>query len=326
VETTQLDDEGLRAAAAAAARLAGDATPELPDPAPGRPHDGYDPTAGSLSGLAEAVAGVPDARLTTAAGKIAIASARGARAYEQRSFAGARLAVGRGTIAAGATGLAGLDLGALAAELATFAGTGDPVDVAPGEYQAVLSPWAVASVLRRLSQRLDELAARRGARVVAPCINLSDSPRFPGTLPRSYDAEGTPKQPVPLIQDGVAHRQISHATGHAPSAGRTPVPEHLVLVGGGAADVAELAAGIERGLLLTDVGFAAAARVIEDGELGPPANDLRIAFDPFEILASTDALTARQRLVPTEDWRSIRVIGATVAPALRARAGIRVTG
>jgi predicted Zn-dependent protease len=62
---------------------------------------------------------------------------------------------------------------------------------------------------------------RVGTRVAAPCINLSDSPRFAATLPRSYDALGAPLAPAPLIQDGVLHRVLDR------------LPWHLVLVGGG---------------------------------------------------------------------------------------------
>ena len=356
VETTQVDDEGLRVAAAAAARLGGDRARELPEPAVGRPHEAYDPSAGSLAALAEAAstaspaasaevaatgarAGWADvatagriAWWTSAAGKIAIASTRGVRAYEQRSFAGVRLfGLGsgrrRGALTAAASGLAGIDFAGLVAELDALTGTGEPVDVAPGEHPVVLAPWAVAGVLERLSFQLHELVERRGTRVVAPCINLSDSPRFPGTLARSYDVEGMPKQPVPLIQDGVAHRGVDRATGHAPSLGERPRPEHLVLVGGGAADVAELAAGLGDGLLIGALepdGYVPGARVIAGGELGPPAKDFRVELDPLEVLAATDALTSRQRLVPSADWRSVRSIGAMVVPALRARAGIRV--
>src|SRR4051794_14173891 len=63
--TDRTDDEGLRAAAAAARVLAGRETPvqrpaRLPDPEPGRTHDGYDPRA--ITGperVAATVAGLP---------------------------------------------------------------------------------------------------------------------------------------------------------------------------------------------------------------------------------------------------------------------------
>ena len=88
------------------------------------------------------------------------------------------------------------------------------------------------------------LGGRLGTRVAAPAINLSDSPRFAGTLPRAFDAEGVPKAPLPLIQDGVAHRVVhdprsaaragdgARSTGHATAPGGSPfgpAPTNLVL-------------------------------------------------------------------------------------------------
>src|SRR4051794_23707105 len=75
VRTTETDDAGLAAAAAAARRLARDAA-ELPEPAPGRAHDGYDPSAVlDARQAAEIVAELPrGARWSSAAVKIAIAN------------------------------------------------------------------------------------------------------------------------------------------------------------------------------------------------------------------------------------------------------------
>ncbi len=136
---------------------------------------------------------------------------------------------------------------------------------------------------------------------------------------------------MPLIQDGVAHRVVHSAstgatTGHATRPGDPrPRPEHLVLVGGGAAGIVEPAAGMDHGLLITDLhGWRArGVRVIAGGQIGPGARDLRVDVDPIAVLAATDALTARQRLVP-QRATSARTIGATVCPALRARGGVTV--
>jgi predicted Zn-dependent protease len=185
--------------------------------------------------------------------------------------------------------------------------------------------------------------AALGKRIVAPAINLSDSPRFTGTLPRSYDAEGAPVQPLPLIQDGVAHRAVYDATtaaregavttGHAtrPAGFGIPQPRNLVLVGGGAADVAELAAAIEDGLLIASLHrlggdrlHARGVRRIARGRLGAPAPDLAVRADLFDVLAATEALTARQWLVPAALMRSPRETSAAVVPALRARSGVHV--
>jgi PmbA/TldA metallopeptidase C-terminal domain len=354
--TDDLSDDGLRAAARAAAGLPGPRwPPEMPDPAPGRAHDGYDPAAAGMGPepAAAAIAPLPaGTHWRSAAAKLAIASTRGVRAYEQRSFAELVLAVtaaGRPVhIGAAAPGPAGLDADALAAEFLAMAGEGAPgAPVPAGERPVVLGPWAVAMLLEVAAWQFSGAAAGRftgalGKRLVAPAVNLSDSPRFSGTLPRSYDAEGSPVQPLPLIQDGVAHRAVHDATtaaragtattGHAtrPAGFGAPRPRNLVLVGGGAAGVAELAAGIDDGLLIASLHRlgggdrlqARGVRRIAHGELGPPAPDVAVRADLFDVLAATDALTARQWLVPAAPMRSPRDASAAVVPALRARSGV----
>ena len=142
----------------------------------------------------------------------------------------------------------------------------------------MLGPWAVAEVLRRAAVAFggpeSPLGGRLGTRVAAPAINLSDSPRFAATLPRSFDATGVPRQPLPLIQDGVAHRFAGPGTGHALAAGGIggTLPEHLVLVGGGAADLAELAAPIEVGLLIPRSRSTAAGRSASAARRSPRAS------------------------------------------------------
>jgi predicted Zn-dependent protease len=348
--TTDLTAPGLeRAAAAASAHAELDREPQdarrLPDPAQGRAHDGWDPAVLQLdpAELATDLAGFAGdglaIELRAGAARVAIASTRGVAAFEQRTFASAEVhAPGRPQAAA--IGPAGLDLAALAADARHGFHEGAPQSAEPGEPPVVLGHVAVAQLLEALKPELagaeSLLAAHRGSRIVAPCVNLSDSPRFPGTLPRSYDAEGVPREPVPLIQDGVAHRAVADtasgaSTGHATRPGHAePWPDHLVLVGGGAADIAELAAPIELGLLVpaflqTEHGWLLdGAQLIEAGEPTWAVNGVA-DVDPLAVLAATEALTAGQRLVPTDDDSAL-TIGATLAPALRARGGVTIVG
>jgi predicted Zn-dependent protease len=191
--------------------------------------------------------------------------------------------------------------------------------------------------------------------VAAAAINLSDSPRFRRTLPRAFDAEGVAKAPLPLIQDGVAHR-VAHdtrsaalagggarSTGHALSpggGGSGPVPTNLVLVGGGAADVDELAAPIERGIYVTRLWYVNTVRpkhtlvtgmtrdgtfLIEDGRIGRPLRDVRVTDSVLRLLDRTDALAAQPRLVSEGEFYGRRYASGVVCPALRVR-GLRVTG
>jgi predicted Zn-dependent protease len=270
------------------------------------------------------------------------------RAYEERSFVDVRVRRHNGPgrsleLTATRAKLADVDAGALGNEAGELLGAGDAVAIEPGEYAVVLGPWAVAEVLRRAALAFggprSPLSDRLGQRVAAPSINLSDSPRFAVTLPRSYDAEGSPCQPLPLIQDGVAHRLAGTGTGHAlrPGGVGGTAPEHLVLVGGGATDLADLAAPVEHGLLIPALSvygawvlgrrgaaLAEGVRIIRNGELVEPAPNVTVTFEPFELLERTQALTARQRTVPPPVQRSARTASATVAPGARFAGGLFV--
>jgi predicted Zn-dependent protease len=199
------------------------------------------------------------------------------------------------------------------------------------------------------------LAGRLGSRVAASAINLSDSPRFARTLPRAFDAEGVPKGPVPLIQDGVAHRVVhdtrsaARAGGGARSTGHAlppdmdadgPEPVNLVLVGGGAAGEDELAAPIERGLYVTRLWYVNVVRqretlltgttrdgtfLIEDGRIARPLRDVRFTDSALRILEATEALTAATQLVAEPELYGRRLATGVVCPALRA-GDFRVTG
>jgi len=349
--TTDVGEAGLAAAAAAAAAHAGlDGDPmgarHLRDPAEARPHRGWDPAVPGLeaAAVADELAAVAGTELEiewrAGAGRVAIASSRGIDAAEQRSFALAEAAA-PGHPAAAAIGPAGVDVAALLAEARAGFHEGAPLPADLGDYPVVLGPIAVAQVLEALKPDLAgpdaALAARRGTRVAAAAINLSDSPRHPGTLPRALDAEGVPRCPVPLIQDGIAHRVVldtasGASTGHATRPGHAdPWPDHLVLVGGGADDEDALCAPLQLGLhipafLLTAEGGwrLDGARIVEGGRRTDAATGLA-DVDPLAVLGATEALTARQRLVPTDDDSAI-TIGATLCPALRARSGLTMVG
>ncbi len=350
VLTTALDDEGLSLAARGAERLAERAEgehPGLPGPLPGRAHDGWDPSAlrTDPAELALELGGEVSVSLSVWAARTAIVSTTGVHAFEQRSRA-ARFENGLEQIA-----LRLQDLPAV--EQPPIASGSEAVK--PGEYAAVLGHDAVALALRPFGHHLfspsGALATRLGTRIVAPCVSLSESPRYPGTLPRSYDAEGVPRQPVPLIQDGVAHRTVqdtasaaraggaARSTGHASESGlrRTPAADHLVLVGGGAADVEELAAPLAAGLYvralhwrcIDSAGHVRAlthgARRILDGRLGAALAPQTVEFDTVELFAAAQALTMAQRTLPAGPAdRSARTAGATVCPAVRFGGGLRV--
>jgi predicted Zn-dependent protease len=346
-----------RAVALAAARAAGPGPhPGPAPPAMARAHDGFDPAAGSVSAatLLGALAAVgDDGELAVRARWTALAASTGLRAADATSEARARLrAPGAGTAAGAAVGLGALALERLALLAGRRGVAADGHAPAPGgEVAAVLAPEALAELLRALAAVAfnglrhaaaeGALCGRLGTRVATPAVNLSDSPRFGGTLPAAFDAEGVPKSPLPLIQDGVAHRVVhdrrsaavagggADSTGHALAAGGAPggpEPRNLVLVGGGTASEEELTAVVGEGvyaaglagLHVLDASRAEVlavldgARRIERGTLGAPVGPLLLRDSALEALGRVEALTARPRLVGTG-------ARAIVCPAARIR-------
>jgi len=387
--TNAQDDEALAAcgrraaeAAEAAARAGGPGPyPGLPAGSLARAHQGHDPETArldpALGGAAleaafEAAAerGV-EAHGTWTVGEVehAVASSAGAAADERVTDAFMKVVCiaprGRSGYASGAAVAVGdLDpaaLGARAAELA--ASPGEPAALGAGEYPVVFEPPAVGELLELLgrcafngllhAEGQGALAGRLGTRVAAPAINLSDSPRYRSTLPRSFDAEGVPKHPLPLLQDGVAHAVVhdtasaalagGSSTGHASAAGGDPsgpMPSNLVMAGGGAAGAAELARPIERGLYVTRLWYGNVVRadealvtavsrdgtfLIEDGEITRPAADMRLTDGALAILASVQALGSRVELVSDGELYGRRFARGSVCPALCC-AAVRFTG
>jgi PmbA protein len=390
--TNRDDDDALRGAARRAAdaadaalRAAGHAGdhPGLPELPPAhRPHHGYDPTTARIdpapggAALRDAFAVAAEHGVeafgtwTCGAVDTAIASTRGIAALDRVTDAYMKVvcrdARGRsGWDAQAAVGVDAIDATAGARRSAAKVVGGEPAELPPGEYPVVLDADAVGGLLGMLgwlafnglahAEGRAALDGRLGTRVAAPAINLSDSPRFPGTWPRAFDFEGVAKAPLPLIQDGVAHRVVHDSrsaalagggavsTGHALAPGgdpQGPAPTNLVLMGGGAADVAELAAPIERGIYVTRLWYLNVVHpkqtlltgttrdgtfLIEHGQITRPLRDVRFTDSVLRILEATEALTGSPRLVSEAEYYGRRFATGTVCPALRA-GGFRVTG
>jgi PmbA protein len=226
----------------------------------------------------------------------------------------------------------------------------------PGTYPVVLAPAAVAEMLDWLAftafnglahaEGRGALVGKLGTRVAAASIHLADAPRYRRTLPRAFDAEGVPKRPLPLIQDGVAMGVVhdtrsaalvedAHSTGHALAPGGSswgPLPTNMVLIGGGARDEAELCEPIERGVYVTRLWYTNVIRpnetlitgvtrdgtfLIEDGTIAAPLEDVRLTDSVLNVLERTEALTGRHKLWSEGEFYGRRFAAGTLAPAIR---------
>jgi PmbA protein len=246
---------------------------------------------------------------------------------------------------------------------AKAAAAGEPVELPPGEYPVVMEPQAVGWLIDLLggtalnglahAEGRGALTGRLGEAVAAPSVNLVDSPGAAATLPRAFDAEGVPKRPTALIQDGIARAVVhdlrsaalagAESTGHAIAPGGDhwgPHPVNLVMAGGGAADLDELCAPVERGVYVTRLWYANVVRpketmitavtrdgtfLIEDGRVTRPLRDLRLTDSLLGILSRVSELTSRQELSSEGEFYGRRFAYGVVSPGMRADA-VRFTG
>jgi predicted Zn-dependent protease len=373
----ELADCARRAAAAAeaGARSGGDgAYPGFPAPVAPRAHEGFDlatarldPKAGGAqleAAFAMCAEHGVQAHGTWTAGDVAtaVASSAGVAVADRTTDAFMKVTAiapsGRSgyveRTAAAVGDVDGRSIARAAAEKAAF--PGEPARLPPGEYPVVLEADAVGDLLAWLghmaanglayAEGRSAFCDRLGRRVAAARINLADSPRFARTLPRAFDAEGVPKAPLPLIQDGVAHRVVhdtrsaalcgAESTGHALAPGGDgsgPDPTNLVLMGGGAADEAELCRPIERGVYVTRLWYTNPVRpketlltgvtrdgtfLIEDGKVSRPLQDMRMTDSVLGILDRCEDLGSRPRLVSEGEFYGRRFAAGVVCPPLRA--------
>ena len=334
-----------------------------------------DPTAAGAA-LATAFAGAAEHGLeaygiwTAGAVQTAIAATTGLRCEDRVTDAFMKVVciddAGRSGYAAGsATRVAGIDAAALTASAASKVRTDEPATLGPGAYPVVLDHDAVGVMLDMLgwvafdglahAEGRGALVGRLGTRVAAPAITLTDAPQHPQTIPHAFDFEGVPKADVPLIQDGVARRVVhdtrsaalagggARSTGHALAPGGAPGgpgPTNLVLAGGTAASVDELAAPIERGIYVTRLWYLNVVHertatltgvtrdgtfLIEDGRIARPLRDVRFTDSALRLLDATEALTETQRLASEGEFYGTRFAAGVVCPALRA-SEFRITG
>lgn len=356
-ETNSLADGAVREAVGHAARLAQLVRPTegfrtLPGPAPVRSVDAWDDEVAGLpaprrAGAVAAIVETADdhhlrasGAVAAAARELAVGNSLGVRAYHP--FTAAQLSVVMDS--GDSTGYAhrisyraeDLDPVAAAREAAwRCLEARGPRPAEPGEYEVVLEPYAVATLMtylgrlafgaRAYQEGRSALSGRMGHQVAGPALDLWDDGRDPGGLPVPFDYEGVPKRRVDLLRAGVAaglcHDSLTagragrESTGHAApaSAGRGggPGPRHL-LAGPGPATLEDLIAGVRRGLLVTRFHYTNALQpartlvtgmtrdgtwLIEAGRLAGPVRNLRFVQSVLDALGDLRGVGSQLRLV-----------------------------
>jgi len=233
-----------------------------------------------------------------------------------------------------------------------------PRAIEPGRFDVVLDPYASHDLLdmlnlngiggRMYQEGRSWMNGREGQQAMAPTVDLWDDPQAPEFLPRSFDAEGSPKRRLEIVSRGVVRGPVHDrrtageaSTGHAPSPFAPswvraigPSAGHLVL-GAGETPTEQLIRDTRRGLYITRFWYTRLVHpsdcvvtgmtrdgvfAIEDGELAYPVKNLRFTQSYVEALAQVEAIGSETRLILQAEEGL-----ATLSPALRI-AGFHFTG
>ena len=378
------DDDGLRALASRAAEAAESAPPDpdfpgLAPPAETPAVEGFDEEAAALGAddqarLAAAAIEASELDLygffTSGVTGIAIASTAGV-ALEQELTDVATLALAAVDGASGYAEQTGwrvsdVDPAAAAVEAVEKAKlTRGAVELEPGSYPAVLEAPAFAELLayfafdafgalglvEERSYAFDKL----GQKVFDERFSLADDALDPLGLPKAFDFEGSPKQRVELVQDGVLEGVVwdrasgaragngRQTTGHAPPSSLRhwgPLAVALSVAGGEAESPAALAETLGDGIYVTRLHYLSIVDPregivtgmtrdgtfrIRGGRLADPLVNLRFTVSVPQLLAELPGLTRDPVLINQNAYYDERYPTGLRSPAV-ATARFDVTG
>jgi predicted Zn-dependent protease len=201
-------------------------------------------------------------------------------------------------------------------------------DVEPGEYEVVLEPECVATILIFLAfygfnakQVIEgQSGIRLGEAQFDPAVSIWDDATAPSALGLPFDVDGTPKRRLDLVSAGVsaalahdrrtARKLGTESTGHAvgESDAYGPIPSNLFLGPADAsfgAGTSDLIAATRRGLLVTTFNYCRildpktqvvtgltrnGTFLIEDGKVRGGVKNLRFTQSFLEALAPGNIL------------------------------------
>jgi len=237
----------------------------------------------------------------------------------------------------------------------------DPRTLEPAPITVVLDPYATVDLVqllalpgmgaREVAEGRSWISERIGQQAMNEAVSIWDDGADLAGVPQSFDAQGTPKQRVDIVREGVvlggvhdrdtAAQQNTHSTGHALSPEYppmirvySPLPTNLFMAPGNKS-TQDLIESTERGLYITRFHYTRQVHprdcevtgmtrdgvfLIEGGEIQGAVKDLRFTQSYVEALNNVEAIGAEVRLV-VDDF----LHAAVSAPAIKIR-DFRFTG
>jgi predicted Zn-dependent protease len=150
----------------------------------------------------------------------------------------------------------------------------DAFDLKPGEYEVVLGPECVGTIgiflafygFNGKQHAEGQSFVELGERQFDASINFYDDANDPRSLGVGFDAEGTPRQRLEMVTNGVtkgiahdrrtAAKADTHSTGHGDPGSEQwgPIPTHIFLEAGDSS-VHEMISSVERGLYVATFNY-----------------------------------------------------------------------
>jgi len=295
--------------------------------------------------------------------ELAVVNSQGVLCYHAGTVAGLKLVTLHGTLSGFASGVSrrldGLDAEALLERaLRQCLHRQQPTALAPGTYEVILEPEAVAELVswlgyigfgaKSLQERTSFMAGRIGERITGSSITIADDGANPEGLAVPFDFEGVPKRKVVLIDRGRASNIVydttygllyGHpSTGHGPPPDEIegPLPSHLFMAPGRTRR-ADLIRACQRGVVIPRFHYVngllkprealmtgltrEGAFLIEGGKPTRPVATMRFTQRILEAFEHVRGISRERQLIadPTQE------LGSCVMPAVHL-AKFRFTG
>jgi predicted Zn-dependent protease len=293
--------------------------------------------------------------------ELAVVSSMDVAAYHQYTVAGLK-AVVMGDDSSGYGRMSSVDVADIDPEavgekaVLTAVETRHPVEVEPGAFEVVLSPFAVEELMgmlaylalsaRSVEQHACFLEGHEGEQLASPIVNLYDDGLDPGGMPIPFDFEGMPKRRVDFLIEGkggnvvydsyYAAKMGRSTTGHSLQQPNDIGPYPLnIFMGAGDSSEEDMVSHVERGIYVTRFWYGNPVEplravvtgttrdgtyLIENGRKTHGVRNLRFTQGLVDMLAHTVEIS-RDRAVLASAFG----IGAMVLPSIRAE-GFRFTG
>lgn len=205
---------------------------------------------------------------------------------------------------------------------------GDPRDLKPGRYAAVLEPAAVGDLVRFVGQTAGAammksgssfLSGKLGEKIAGGNVTIYDDHTHPLHRGLPFDVDGVARKRVMLIKEGVADSAVygwdsavrfdAQPTGHKirhPFEGIGEAAVHLVMEGG-EATLSDMLGELGRGVLVSRFGevelldprtllvsgaTGGGLFLVEEGEIVAPLSDMRFTVSVLDLLNAAESLGA----------------------------------